>query len=127
MISIVKAAHRLLQEAIRLERATNPALVETDEENYSDSYKLLYLPIPDNGDQHYISHALANHEEFPDDCLAALLVEAVRNSTPIGNQVHSLCIDRVGSAYQFCISGSISAATLQQLCEQYQERRARQD
>lgn len=127
MISIVKAAHRLLQEAIRLERATNPALVETDEENYSDSYKLLYLPIPDNGDQHYISRALTKPEEFPDDCLAALLVEAMRSSTPIGNQVHSLCIDRVGSSYQFCISGSISAVTLQQLCEQYQERRDQKD
>lgn len=120
-IDAIKTAHRALQEAIATLHSTNPALVESDEENYTDSYKLLYLPLRDGGEQEYINHALQSDAEFPDDCLAALLVEAMRNSTPICKTVDSLCLDRVGTRYRFCISGEISSAKLQQLCEQHRE------
>ncbi len=114
-------SHRAFQEAIAVQRSTNPALAEADVENYTDSYKLLFLPLLGTDEQGYINRGLRDVSVFPDDCLAALLVEAMRNSTPICKQVDFLCLDRVETRYRFCISGEISSAELLRLCEQHRE------
>jgi hypothetical protein len=100
---------------------TNPMCCEQDMENYSDSCKWLSLPILGEYPEMVSNMILSNLESFPNECLAGILLEVLKNQTQNSDiLMDSMLIDRVGSAFSFCISGSISLKDLRNLCVRYQ-------
>ena len=112
--------HEVEQDLI----TTNPTLCEVDEENYSDSYKWLSLPIPDEQPETVAKMILLDIEQFPNDCLAGILLAILKNQVPNGIRLNGLGIDRVESSFRFCISGSTSLEVLQTLYERYKLNRS---
>lgn len=117
-----------LREALKKYRSievdlitTSPEFRESDMENYSDSYKYLLLQVPDDQLQTPSSMIGSNIEDFPNDVLAGILLEVLKSQETIRKNLTGLAIDRVGTSFEFCISGSISLGEIQNLCEQYQE------
>lgn len=108
--------HQAEQELI----TTSPELAEIDLENYSDSYKWLRYPMPDESDETVSDMILSGLEYFSNDCLAGVLVEILKNGVPSILRVNGLSIDRAGNSFRFCISGSASLEDLQTLCGQYE-------
>lgn len=119
----LRSYHATEQELI----ATNPTLCEADEENDSDSCKWLRLPIPGATPSTEASMILSDIALFPDDCLAGILVAAMKNRVPTGIRVSSVGIDRIGNSFQFCIAGSTTLEELRTLCEQYRARLCPED
>ena len=115
LMNAQRAFHKAESEFI----TTNPTLAETDEENHSNSYKWIRLPIVDEQPETISDMLLSNVEEFPNDCLAGILAEGLKNGVPKGIRLWGLNIDNNGSSFHFCISGSISLKELRILCEQY--------
>lgn len=99
---------------------TNPTLAEIDTENYSDSCKWLRLPIVDEQPETVANMILSGVEQFPNDCLAGLLAEVLKNKVPRGIDLQGMCIDRTESVLRFCISGSTSIEALRNLCGQFE-------
>lgn len=99
--------------------ATKPTLFDLDVENYSDSYKWLRLPIPGDDPKPEARMILSDIELFPNDCLAGILAAGYKDRVPKGVHLDSLSIDRIGTHFRFCISGSTTLEELQTLCEQY--------
>ena len=111
-----KAYHEAEQDLI----TTNPALRESNTENYSDSYKWLRLPTPDAYPQIVSDMIFLGVEDFPNDCLAGiLLAEVLKSQVPNGIRMNGMSIDRVENSFRFCISGSTSLEDLRTLFEQY--------
>lgn len=108
--------HEVEQDLI----TTRPTLCEVDEENYSDSYKWLPLQIPDELQEIPEDMILSDIEQFPNDCLAGILLAILKNQVPNGIRLNGLGIDRVGTSFRFCISGSTSLEALQIACEQFE-------
>ena len=113
--SLLKAYHETEQDLI----TTNPTLAESDLENYSDSYKWLRFPIPDEQPETVSNMISSGVEEFPNDCLAGLLAAILKNQVSNGVSLAGLSIDRIGNSFRFCISGSTSLEDLRNLCEPY--------
>ena len=111
----LRAYHEAEQELI----ATRPTLCETDEENYSDSCKWLRLPIPCATPSTEASMILSDIELFPNDCLAGILAAVLKSQAPNSIGLSSVCIDRIGNSFQFCIAGSMTLDELRTLCERY--------
>ena len=63
---------------------------------------------------------LSDIEQFPNDCLAGILLAILKNQVPNGIQMNGLGIDREGTSFRFCISGSTSLEALQIACEQFE-------
>lgn len=108
--------HEVEQDLI----TTSPTLCEVDEENYSDSYKWLSLQIPDELQEIPEDMILSDIEQFPNDCLAGILLAILKNQVSNGIRLNGLGIDREGTSFRFCISGSTSLEALQIACEQFE-------
>lgn len=115
-----------LREALKKYRSievdlitTSPEFRESDMENYSDSYKYLLLQVPDDQLQTPESMIESNIEDFPNDVLAGILLKVLKSQETIRKNLTGLAIDRVGSSFEFCISGSISLGEIQNLCDQF--------
>jgi hypothetical protein len=119
----LKAYHETEQDLI----TTNPGLCESDSENYSDSYKWLSLPIPDEQPETVAEMILLDFELFPNDCLAGILLAVLKNQVPNGIRLNGMSIDRVETSFRFCISGSTSLEALRTLYEQYESNRDFED
>lgn len=115
----LRAALRRYVEAEQELIATRPTLHETDEENYSDSCKWLRFPLVDETPETVSSMILSTIEDSPNDCLAGVLAAVLKNQVPNGIRLSSMCIDRIGNSFQFCIAGSTSSEELRNLREQY--------
>jgi len=111
---------RSFHDSEQLLITTNPRLAEIDEENYSNSYKWLRFPIPDERPETVEEMILSGPEHFPNDCLAGILVAILKNRVPTGIQVSGIYIDRIENSFRFCISGSTSIEEIQTLCGQYE-------
>lgn len=98
---------------------TNPTLTEQEEENYSDSCKWLRLPTEDAVPSVVESLIGSDPGDFPNDFLAGILAEAIKNRVPRNIRMSSICIDRVGSSFRFCIAGTTSEEELRTLYGQY--------
>jgi hypothetical protein len=115
-----------LREALKKYRSiegdlitTSPEFRESDMENYSDSYKYLLLQVPDDQLQTPESMIESNIEDFPNDVLAGILLKVLKSQASMRKNLTGLAIDRVGSSFEFCISGSISLGEIQNLCDQF--------
>ena len=100
---------------------TNPTLIEQDEENYSDSCKWLRMPTVDAVPSVEESLIESDPEVLPNDFLAGILAGAIKNQVPKSIRMSSICIDRVGSSFRFCIVGTTSEEELRTLYEQHRE------
>lgn len=112
----LRAYYKMEKELI----ATNPTLCESEMENYSDSYIWLRFPMPDEYLGMVSDMILSGVEELPNTCLAGILVGVLKNRVPKEIEMSGMSIDRVGSSFHFCISGSASLGGLRTLCEQYE-------
>lgn len=99
-------------------KAANPTLVDSDTENYSDSYKWLRLPLDAAWQCNPEDMILSGVEELPNDCLAGILLEVLENELPKGIDLSGMSIDRTGNSFRFYISGSTSLDELRTLYEQ---------
>jgi hypothetical protein len=102
---------------------TTKGLCESEMENYSDSYMWLSLPIPDEHPETVADMILSGTEELSNNCLAGILVAILKKSNTKGVHFQGMSIDRVGSSFRFCISGSTSLEDLQTLCARYERHR----
>ena len=114
-----RAYHETMKEMI----ATSPMLCEADEENYSDSYKWLFLPVRDEHPETVSDMILSGVEDFPNDCLAGILLAILENRVPNGILLNGVSMDRVENSFHFCISGSTSLEDIRILCERYEQHR----
>lgn len=112
----LKAYHETEQDLI----TTNPTLCESEQENHTDSYIWLRLPIPDEHPETVSDMILSGVEELPNTCLAGILVAILKNRVPKGVDLNGMSIDRIGNSFQFCILGSTSLEALRILCGQYE-------
>ena len=94
----------------------NPHSCEIDLENYSDSYKWLSLPIPDESPETVPNMIGADVELYPNDRLAGILLDRLRTELPTGVNLDAMNIDRVENSFRFCISGSTSLEALRNVC-----------
>ena len=107
---------RLYKSIERKIITTNPTLVELDQDNLSSSYKWLPFPVQDGMIQSPEELSLSDVEEFPNDYLAAFLVQAIKNLNPKNIHFESILIDHESkNAFRFCISGSASLEGLRTL------------
>lgn len=106
---------------------TNPTLCESELENYSDSYIWLRLPMPGELPGTVSEMILSGVEELPNACLAGILAAILKNRVSKGIQLNGMSIDRIGSSFRFCISGSTSLKDLRILCEQYESNSGLED
>jgi len=121
---------RLFREYLDAERnlmATSPMLFESDQENYSDSYKWLRFPTQDEYPETVSYLNKSDVELFPNDRLAGLLLAVLKNQVPSNVQMQGVSIDRVGTSFRFCISGSTSLEALQILFGQNEPRQDFED
>lgn len=112
----LRAYHKAERDLI----TTNPMLCESEQENYSDSYIWLRLPMPDEHSETVSDMILSEVEELPNTCLAGILATILKNRVPKGVDLNGMSIDRIGNSFQFCISGSTSLEDLRILCGQYE-------
>lgn len=112
----LRAYHRVEQDLI----TTNPTLYESEQENHTDSYIWLRLPILDEHPETISNMISSGVEELPNTCLAGILAAILKNRVPKGVDLNGMSIDRIGNSFQFCISGSTSLEDLRILCEQYE-------
>jgi len=96
---------------------------EVELENYSDSYMWLSLPMPDEQPETVSDMILSGVEDLPNTCLAGILAAILKNRVPNGIRMNGMSIDRVGSSFRFCISGSTSLEEIQTLYAQYESSR----
>ena len=114
----LQAYHEIEQDYI-----TTRGLCESEMENYSDSYMWLSLPMPDEQPETVLDMILSGVEDLPNTCLAGILVAILKNRVPNGIRINGMSIDRIGSSFRFCISGSTSLEDLRTLCELYKPTR----
>ena len=126
-INQMRASMRAYHEAEQLLISNNPTLVDSDLENYSDSYKWLRLPIPDEQPETVRDMIRTGLEYFACDCLSGVLLEVLKNQVPKGIHFDGIGIDRIGNSFRFCISGSTSLTSLQSISEQYKSAPCFQD
>jgi hypothetical protein len=110
-----RAYHETEQDFIK-----TSGLCEAEMENYLDSYMWLSLPIPDEHPETVADMILSGVEDLPNTCLAGILVAILKKSDTKGVHFQGMSIDKVGSSFCFCISGSISLEGLRTLCAQYE-------
>ena len=116
MNTCLKAYHINEQDLI----TTRPTLAELDTDTHTGSYKWLRYPIPDEQPETVEDMILSGVEEFPNDCLAGILLAILKNRVPKGILVNGMSIDMDGKFFRFCISGSTSLEDLQTLREQFE-------
>lgn len=107
--------HETEQELI----STNPLLYESNLENHQDSYIWIRFPMPDEQPETVSNMILSGVEDFPNICLAGILVAILKNRVPKGVNLDGMSIDNRQNSFHFCISGSTSLEELRILCEQY--------
>lgn len=95
--------------------ATNPTLIDVDQDNLSHSYKWLPFPVQDGMPQTPERLSLSDVELFPNDFLAAVLVKSMRTQVPNGIHCHSILVHTDSKTSRFCISGSVSSESLQKI------------
>ena len=61
-------------------------------------------------------------EDFPNICLAGVLVAILKKQVPKGVQWNGVSIHNTQNFFRFCISGSTSLEDLRTLCEQEQQK-----
>ncbi len=126
-IEMIREHQRAAHEAEQALIATKPTLFDADVENFSDSYKWLRFPIPDDASEPEARTILSDIELFPNDCLAGILVEGCKDRISRDVHLDSISIDRIGTRFRFYISGSTTLRELQTLCEQYRARSGREE
>lgn len=103
--------------------ATNPKLCESELENPPHSYTWIRLPMPDEQPTTVSDMIASGVEDFPNTCLAGVLVAILKRQVPRGVQWNGVSIHNTQNSFRFCISGSISLEALRTLCEQEQQKR----
>lgn len=111
----LKDYHKLEDELM----ANHGNFVEAEIENYSDSYIWTRLLNQDADSEILESRIHSDIEDSPCRCLSGVLEAVLRNSTPTDVRLHGLAIDRVGTQFRFCISGSVSLEELRKICERF--------
>lgn len=104
--------------------ATNPTLIDIDQDNLSHSYKWLPFPVRDEMFQIQERLSLSDVELFPNDFLSAVLAGLMRIQVPNGIRCHSILIHTDSNSSRFCISGSVSSESLRKI---FLHRQARGD
>lgn len=109
----LKDYHKLEEELM----ADRKYLLDAEIENFSDSY--IWLRFLNQGTESEIleSRIHSDIEDSPCRCLSGVLEAGLRNSIPTDVRLHGLAIDRIGTQFRFCISGSVSLEELQKICE----------
>lgn len=102
--------------------ATNPKLCESELENHPHSYIWIRLPMPDEQPTTVSDMIASGVEDFPNTCLAGVLVAILKKQVPKGVQWNGVSIHNTQNFFRFCISGSTSLEDLRTLCEQEQQK-----
>jgi hypothetical protein len=112
---VLELYHKTEQKLI----STNPQLCVSSLENHPDSYTWIRLPMPGEQPETVPNMIDSGVEDFPNTCLAGILVAILKNQVPTGVHLAGISLYSHKNTVRFCISGSTSLEELRILCEQY--------
>lgn len=120
---VLKLYHQTEQKLI----STNPQLCESSLEMHPDSCTWIRLPIQGEQPETVSDMIASGVEDFPNMCVAGILLAALGNRVPTGVHPAGICLYSQGNSVRFCISGSTSLEEIRTLCEPYRQNAGHED